>query len=249
MQKWHGAGNDFLVDICEDPEWWNERRARSVCARTTGVGADGIIAVRLGGAAPRMWLRNADGSPAEVSGNGLRCLAGALVRAGRAMSGPMDIETPAGIRRVSVELNGADGHGSVDMGPVTVDRGPEGTLGVVRVGNPHVVVRDDPSWDEGRREDVAAPLSTALGGANVEFVTVKDRGRVSISVIERGAGWTQACGTGSVATAALLNELGEVDDIVAVENPGGVLTVSLMSGGATLSGPVRFVAETAWAVP
>jgi len=121
-----------------------------------------------------------------------------------------------------------------------------GSLGVANVGNPHVVVRDDPSWDQADCERVASPLADRLGGANVECVTVLDQTRARIRVIERGVGWTLACGTGSVATAAVLHREGLVASEVTIENPGGDLMVKLEAGGAVLAGPVQFVANVEW---
>jgi diaminopimelate epimerase len=112
-----------------------------------------------------------------------------------------------------------------------------------------VVVRDDPAWSDLDREALALTLSAMVGGANVEFATVESSARVSISVIERGAGWTRACGTGSVATAAVLGQLGEVDGTVVIANPGGDLAVTITGNDATLAGPVRFVADVVWTVP
>ncbi|HEY5122024.1 MAG TPA: hypothetical protein VII84_10695, partial [Acidimicrobiales bacterium] len=136
--------------------------------------------------------------------------------------------------------------GSVDMGPVTLGRTLEGALGVAHVGNPHVVVVDNPDWDDINREEMAAKLAFQLGGANVEFVEIIDEEHVAIRVIERGVGWTLACGTGSVATAAVCHQRGLTGSEVTVDNPGGSLHVTLGEGGARLEGPVRFVANVEW---
>ena len=143
-------------------------------------------------------------------------------------------------------MHGDDGYGSVAMGEVTFQDTLPGSLGVANVGNPHVVVRDDPSWDQAARERIASPLAERLGGANVEFVTVLDEGRARIRVLERGVGWTLACGTGSVATAAVLHREGLAGTEVTIENPGGDLMVKLDEDGAQLAGPVQFVANVEW---
>jgi diaminopimelate epimerase len=85
-----------------------------------------------------------------------------------------------------------------------------------------------------------------MGGANVEFVRVIDRGRLELRVIERGVGWTMACGTGSVAAVAVFQREGLVDSDVLVDNPGGQLRVQLSDHTAALSGPVQFVADVEW---
>jgi diaminopimelate epimerase len=218
------------------------------CDRHTGVGADGLIAVAPVNGAIAMTLFNADGSRAEISGNGARCVAGAVHRATGAV-GPIQLLTDAGPRAVTLRLNGMAGDGEVDMGTVQILRPIAGTLGVASVGNPHAVVQDEATWSTAEREGRARELAQELGGANVEFVTINSRSDVSIVVVERGVGWTLACGTGSVATAAVLHSLDLVDSVVRVANPGGVLTVTLTERGAVLAGPVAFVADVTWNAP
>ncbi|MBW4077213.1 MAG: diaminopimelate epimerase [Acidobacteria bacterium] len=247
LQKWHGAGNDFLVDVIEHgtATWWDAERARAVCNRYTGVGADGLLLATLGSHV-EMVLFNADGSTAEMSGNGIRCLAAAVRRATHATWSSLAVMTAAGMRDVALAMNEDGGYGSVAMGAVSFAAPLEGSLGVVNVGNPHVVVLDDPSWSDAQREDRAREFSHAVGGANVEFVTPLDQDHVRIKVMERGVGWTLACGTGSVATAAICQREGLCANDVIVENPGGPLRVQVADGEATLSGPVQFVANIEW---
>jgi diaminopimelate epimerase len=114
------------------------------------------------------------------------------------------------------------------------------------VGNPHVVVRDDPAMSDAAREELAEKLAAQLGGANVEFATVLGDGLVSLRVIERGVGWTQACGTGSCAVAAILRRDELAKDLVTVENPGGTLEVEFDGDRATLTGPLQFIADVEW---
>ncbi|HVA53242.1 MAG TPA: diaminopimelate epimerase [Acidimicrobiales bacterium] len=247
LQKWHGAGNDFLVDVVEDggSPWWTPARARAICHRTTGVGADGLLVATLGPVVT-MLLYNADGSLAEMSGNGLRCFAAAVRRSTNATWESLDVETAAGTRRVHLSMAETSGDGSVAMGEVTFAETMDGAFGVANVGNPHVVVLDDASWSDAAREDLAAKLAAQVGGANVEFLRVLGDDRLSIRVIERGVGWTQACGTGSCAVAALARRAGLCGDAVTVENPGGTLRVTFDGDEATLSGPVQFVANVEW---
>ena len=248
LEKWHGGGNDFLVDVVEQgaAPWWNAARARALCDRHRGVGADGFILATVGSEVG-MTLYNADGSLAEMSGNGVRCLAAAVRRATHATWTTLDVHTSAGVRGVRLEMQSEDtGYGSVAMGAVTFGKPLEGTLGTAFVGNPHVVVRDDPSWSDAAREEMAAAWAEKVGGANVEFVTVLDSARVRARVIERGVGWTLACGTGACAIAAVLNRDGDVGTTVVVENPGGELTVTLTGADATLAGPVQFVGNVEW---
>jgi diaminopimelate epimerase len=201
------------------------------------------------GSPVNMVLFNADGSLAEMSGNGIRCLAAAVRRATGGTWGDLDVMTDAGQRRVALAMNGLTGEGSVAMGEVSFGPALEGTLGVANVGNPHVVVVDDPSWSVSEREAKAARWSASVGGANVEFITIRDPRRLVLTVLERGVGWTLACGTGSVASAAVARRAGLTGDDVTVVNPGGELRVTLEGLAATLSGPVAFVADVEWSAP
>jgi diaminopimelate epimerase len=247
LQKWHGAGNDFLVEVSEHGlvPWWDARRARAVCDRSTGVGADGLLLATIGSDV-HMILYNADGSEAEMSGNGIRCLAAAVRRATEGTWETLDIETVTGTRTVTLSMEETSGYGSVAMGAITFGATLPGTLGVAYVGNPHVVVRDDPKWTDAMREELADDLSDQMDGANVEFLSVESDDHLSITVIERGVGWTQACGTGSCAAVAVAHREGMCANDVDVANAGGTLHVTLKGDEATLSGPVQFVANVEW---
>jgi diaminopimelate epimerase len=247
LQKWHGAGNDFLVDVGADgPEFWTPERAAALCRRTSGVGADGLLVARHADPVS-MTLFNADGSIAEMSGNGVRCFAGALRRETGATWSELVVDTLAGRRTVSLEMaSETSGRGSVAMGDVTLGNDLDGAWGVAYVGNPHIVVRDDVAMSDVAREELAEKLAAQLGGANVEFVTVLSDGHASLRVIERGVGWTEACGTGSCAVAAILRRDGLASDRVVVENPGGTLEVRFDGDQATLTGPLQFIADVEW---
>ncbi len=247
LQKWHGAGNDFLVEVLEHgtAPWWDASRVRAVCQRSTGVGADGLLLATVGSEVT-MVLYNADGSRAEMSGNGARCLAAAVRRATRGTWRELDLHTDAGVRHVSLTGDRDAGTGLVDMGDVTIGPGPEGTLGSAVVGNSHLVVLDDSTWTDELRAQRAHEWASAWGGANVEFITPVTRDRIMLRVFERGVGWTLACGTGSCAVGAVARHHGLCDDVVTVANPGGDLDVRLVGQRATLSGPYQFVANVEW---
>jgi diaminopimelate epimerase len=249
LQKWHGAGNDFVVEVASEPTvaYWNAQRVVALCDRHRGVGADGLLIATLDNGEITMTLLNADGSRAEMSGNGIRCLVAAVRRATNDAREVFAVQTDAGVRDVTLALDGDVGYGTVSMGTVTLEAPLFGAEGVARVGNPHVVVMDRDKWSDPQREAVAADLAVQVGGANVEFATVVNSQRVCIKVVERGVGWTLACGTGSVATAAVLHSKGVVGERVVVENPGGELTVQLNGDQAILGGPVAFVADLSWA--
>ncbi len=199
----------------------------------------------FGDAGLELHLRNADGSVAELSGNGLRCLGAAAVRHGLVPEGTFGVATAAGIRRVTVSLEpgGRRAWGSVEMGLVEVGAGTLEHGVRAHLGNPHLVVAD-PGGPDGQLVARAAPLAAGLEeGANVEFVVVEGRDRIAVRVVERGVGLTLACGTGSCAAAAVAHRLGLVGTRVTVANPGGDLDVELDGMAATLSGPATFVAS------
>jgi diaminopimelate epimerase len=247
LQKWHGAGNDFLVEVSEhgSAPWWDGERAKAVCDRHFGIGADGLLLATVGSEVS-MTLYNADGSTAEMSGNGIRCLAAAVRRMTGGTWDTLDVATVTGTRTVTLKMEDTTGFGSVDMGEVTFGETMPGTLGVAYVGNPHVVVRDDPKWTDAMREELADELSTGMDGANVEFLTIERDDHLSIKVIERGVGWTKACGTGSCAVVAVAHRDEMCATDVTVDNPGGALRVTLDGAAATLSGPMQFVANVEW---
>ena len=250
LQKWHGARNVFLVEVNQPDEapWWTPERVRAICDRTSGIGADGVIIATLD-TPVAMVLYNADGSIAEMSGNGIRCLAGAVRRSTNASWTSLEVQTGAGLRTVTLTASEGltKGSASVAMGHVTLGEVLAGTLGTAQVGNPHVVVADDAAWTDAEREVHAEQWATMMGGANVEFVRVIDSQHIVLRVIERGVGWTAACGTGSCASVAVLHRLGLVGNDVAVDNPGGTLHVELNNAfDATLSGPFEYVDDVEW---
>lgn len=262
LHKLQGAGNDFLVLVDLDGSRpLAGAEVRALCDRRRGVGADGVLRVLAGppGTDVRMELHNADGSPAEMSGNGVRCLAHAVVAAGVVPGPEVVVATDAGTRRVELRLGDdpVTAEGSVAMGAVTLGSevdpgslvavpGPAGP-GVrarrVDAGNPHLVVvvpELDPAWVTGwaRAVDAATP-----GGSNVELVTVDGPAAMTLSVWERGAGATLACGTGTTAAAVAAEGWGLAALPVRVANPGGVLWVDRRGGDLVLGGPSRQVAE------
>ncbi len=254
LTKHHGSGNDFLVLVdLDESSPLEPDLVRALCHRRFGVGADGVIRVLTGcdQADLRMELRNADASVAEMSGNGIRCLAQAAVECDLVVPPRFTVSTLAGVRTVEYLPGEAPGSAvaSVDMGEAVL--GPDQPQQFsdrrarrVDMGNPHLVLLGS-DLDQ---VDVAG-LGTRLqgvhpGGINVEFISVgPGPGAISLRVWERGVGETQACGTGSCAAAAAAASWGLVGETVEVHNPGGTLQVSVGSDGVRLKGPVRKVAE------
>ena len=247
LTKHHGLGNDFLVLLGAAV---GGAMARALCDRRRGVGADGLIGVTPwgGGSDVTMDLYNADGSPAEMSGNGIRCVAQAVARSRGADVLDLSVDTPAGARSVQVRPGGSAVTASVrvDMGrarerPVVVPVEAPAIKGIgVDVGNPHLVllVDDLDTVDPG----VAGP---GYGGdMNVEFVAPVEDG-LAMKVWERGVGVTEACGTGACAAAFAAHQWGLVggEGPVVVHMPGGEAVVEMGPTGMALTGPVVWVAD------
>jgi len=263
LTKHEAAGNDFLVVRGDDhPGPIRPEVVVALCDRRRGIGADGLL--RLGRAAGHgavsMELWNADGSVAEMSGNGIRCLAQAAIDAGMAAPPRISVVTAAGLRAVEYQADrdGGEDRAGVAMGPVELGEDLTGRLPdplgacparLVSVGNPHLVVVVDDAGAPGAWAVAAALSREMAGGVNVELVeagTGSVHGQLRMRVHERGAGETLACGTGSCAAAAVARWRGLCGDAVDVENPGGTLHVELEGVDpaplARLSGPVRRVA-------
>ena len=244
LTKHHGLGNDFLVLLEPRDSIDLASLARAVCDRHRGVGADGLLVARREPLS--MELYNADGGVAEMSGNGIRCFAQAVVDAGWQKAGTFEILTGAGVRAVTVSEESAPGlrQVGVEMGVAkvrAVDHAPAPIAAEVDTGNPHLVLlADDRSLD-------LDAIGREYPDVNVEIVTAVGDGLV-MEVYERGVGRTQACGTGSCAAAAAARSWGLVGDHVVVHNPGGDLAVDLSGDEARLTGPTQFVArvEFAW---
>lgn len=256
LTKHHGLGNDFLVVF--DPGIDDlAALARRVCDRRRGIGADGLIAGEpVDGHDARMILHNSDGGRAEISGNGIRCFAQALATRRGDLS-TQSILTDAGVREVTLEATE-----SPDTILATVDMGSVGTLGEpdgwselgchpdrpvshLSLGNPHSVVGVD---------DVAVVDLALLGGhvpqINLEIVMPGEhQHEIRMRVHERGAGITEACGTGACAAAHAAARWGlatPVDGKLTVQMDGGSATVELDRHGAgsvRLTGPATYIAS------
>ena len=261
--KLHGTANDFIyVDARAGFPGDPAAIARRLCDRRRGIGADGLILLLPSTEADgRMVIYNCDGSRAEMCGNGIRGLAKLVHDRGLLTKNPLTLETDAGVKTLSLHLDGGRvTRVTVDMGmpewrgreiPVDADGevldhalvvdGRTWSVTCVSMGNPHCVVFVD---------DVAGlPLET-LGPrferhpffprrVNTEFVRVDDRERLTMRVWERGAGETMACGTGACAVAVAAARTGRSARRVTVTLPGGPLEIDwrpddrvLMTGDA-----------------
>jgi diaminopimelate epimerase len=269
--KGHGTGNDFV--IVADPDGVLELSADQVaalCDRRFGIGADGILRVvrsraltegadaAASGAEWFMDYRNADGSIAEMCGNGIRVFAKYLEETGLAsFETPVPIGTRAGVKTVSRSDRGYE----ADLGAFRTEDGDvlvrAKGLGVQRpglgvdVGNPHVVVALSNEHELEGLDLTAQPQLNPdpPAGANVEFVVPADPlvtdgvGRIRMRVFERGVGETLSCGTGVAASALAVRDWAgrAAPDQWVVEVPGGELGVRVVDGHVHLSGPATLV--------
>jgi diaminopimelate epimerase len=269
FHKYEGLGNDFLVVTSSRAERFDAARARALCDRHRGVGADGVLSV--GGDADGFFMRvvNADGSRPEMCGNGIRCAMLHLARSGSIGTEPVRVETDAGPHECTLlSLDEAQRTASVRvaMRPYSLTPDPSWlasttervdaelaiedrtlTATAVSMGNPHLVIFD--------AERQGAPaLAPRLerhpwfpARVNVGLAELTGPRAFGLRVFERGVGLTEACGTGACAAAAAAVETGRMPrgEAIEVELPGGVLTIVVGERGAPVSmtGPARFVFE------
>ena len=275
FSKYHGAGNDFIhVDGMRHRRDWSVL-ADAMCARYTGAGADGLIVAEPSQHADIfMRIFNADGSEAEMCGNGMRTFAKYVIEEGlfTPKGEQLHVETIAGDIYLTLVREGSAVVGAtVDMGsprflpseiPVAVEAIPpvldlpvpleaaSYPVTCVSMGNPHAVhfigskVADFPLREVGPRIE-HHPLFPAR--VNFEVAQVQDRRHIQSRTWERGVGETQACGTGACAIMVSARLHGWVDDVVEVNEPGGVLTLRWDgSSNVFLTGPAAFVYRGEW---
>jgi len=256
LAKHHGLGNDFLIHFSDVVPETAPALARSLCHRTEGIGADGLVFGLTDGSAHQFVLFNADGGRAEISGNGMRCFGQALAMRDSTTAASYDVLTDAGVKHVSVRLTDTPvGEVTVEMGqahagPVVDTAVIDAAVGAaqadsVDMGNPHIVIAVDspPTFD---MAVVGPAIEQAYlpTGMNVHLVAAKND-EVTMNIWERGAGATEACGSGACAAAVVANRWGLVGDDVTVTMPGGSVGVHLVTNDgqtlARLTGPTAFV--------
>ncbi|OBG97124.1 diaminopimelate epimerase [Mycobacterium sp. E3251] len=273
--KGHGTENDFVV--LPDAEATLEltaARVAALCDRRRGLGADGVLRVTTAGAALSagvldrlpdgvgsadwyMDYRNADGSVAQMCGNGVRVFAHYLRASGMESRDEFVVGSQAGPRPVTVHrVDATYADVTVDMGKANTLGPGEATVGghrfsglAVDVGNPHLACVDpDLTAERLARLDVAAPVSFDHAqfpeGVNIEVLTAPAGGAVRMRVHERGVGETRSCGTGTVAaTVAALAAGGADTGTLTVRVPGGDVVVTITDATSYLRGPSVLVAH------
>ena len=264
--KGHGSGNDFVIvrDLDNRVDLTPER-VRFLCDRRRGIGADGVLRVvrtesvpeltaSAGAAEFFMDYRNADGSLAEMCGNGARVFIRYLDAVGLVTDAEVTFATRGGLHTATIN---ADLTVTIDMGhaaPLAAEAHPRVQVGAhdwpavgVAVPNPHAVVFVDDLEDAGSLRDapIVTPANAFPDGVNVEFVVRHSDTRIAMRVHERGVGETLSCGTGACAAAwaAQGGEAGSPGEVV-VEVPGGVVAVTRTDDGRLLlTGPADLVAR------
>lgn len=261
--KYQGLGNDFVViDRRQSGLDLDDEQTRRLCDRHFGIGADGVLSILPApGTAGRMVVHNADGSVAEMCGNGLRCVATYLATRDASRPTALKVATGAGVLDCELQWGPAGVETvTIAMGPAQLEApilphgGPfvrqaiEGQVGTaVSMGNPHLVLLDVPPSEAGKLGPALEVHPWFPGRTNVEFVAPRKAGGLEVAVWERGVGLTLACGTGACAavTASALAGRSPFDTWVPVQLPGGLLDIKVKADRSQvwLRGPARLVFE------
>ncbi len=255
-----GLGNDYVyLDCTQQVPEDLPGLSRRVSDRHFGIGSDGLICIFPSQTADfRMVMFNADGSQAEMCGNGIRCVGKFVYDKGMTDKTQLAIETLAGVKYLTLIVeNGKVTMVTVDMGAPKVEPVRAVTCGGKKyqgvpasMGNPHFVIPVDAVKDYPL--PVFAPLSVPNpafpAGVNVEIVEIVDKGHIRMRVWERGSGETLACGTGACASAAACTTQGLTDREVTVSLLGGQLHIRWdeQDGHIYMTGPARTVFEGCW---
>lgn len=251
--KMQGCGNDYIIVDGSLEKVAPEKRgqlAERLSDRHYGIGSDGLIFIYPGDTADfRMEMYNADGSPGEMCGNGVRCVGRYLTDKGLVNPGRFTVESAG--RVVTLEKVKTSGCFRVDMGRpqfVGEELPVEGyLLQRVSMGNPHAVlfVKRVEQYPVAKVGPFLECASCFPDRTNVEFVEVEDRSHISMRVWERGSGETLACGTGACAAGVVCIQKGLTDGEITVKLLGGKLKLTWDGGedSVYLTGPAETVYE------
>ncbi|MCY6370337.1 diaminopimelate epimerase [Clostridium ganghwense] len=262
--KMQGTGNDFIVieDFEEILKGKEQEIAKKLCHRRYGIGGDGILIVRKSEIADiQMVIFNADGSYAEMCGNGIRCFAKYVYHKGIIDKKIVKIETGDGVKIAYLDIEGNEVKGiTINMGNYSYkpeDFGADVKEEIIEkkisvkdreykitsmlMGVPHTVVMgnlEQYSVEEGNGIEKHHLFKQ---GTNVNFCEVTDNNLIKVKTWERGAGPTLACGTGSCASVICCNHLGFTESKVKVIVPGGELLIQITDDGVLMTGPAEIV--------
>ncbi len=256
FEKWHGLENDYIVVSKREADGVTlHRLAQALCDRRCGIGADGLLVTGEddhGGV--HFQIFNADGSSAELCGNGLRCAAASHAR--RTDSTTVSLRSAVATHRATVRRREVDFDVAIDLVPVEIGaeaivhwEGGSIIATLVSTGNPHaIIVLEAEVWDAADAV-LDAAVATFDGQVNVHAVEVTRPGHMRMRTRERGVGAVRACATGAVAAAGVVT--GGDGRGWDVEMPGGVLHVEPAGPGeaARTRGPAVYVCEGLWACP
>jgi diaminopimelate epimerase len=265
IAKAHAYGNDFLFVPHDEVEGLAlDQLTRRLCERYTGIGGDGVIYYTvLPDGTARMRLLNADGSPSELSGNGLRCLAALVLHQRGADAAPLTtlrVDTDAGWKTLALAgrsgsrytfraAMGAPEHITQETLEAAGERLP---VVIMRMANPQCVAIVSELPDRARFERLGPALATHprfAAGTNVEFARVEAPDRVRILIWERGVGPTHASGTGACASAVAAATAGGAGRDIDVQAPGGTQRVEWTEDGVYLTGWAEVLFEGLWVPP
>jgi diaminopimelate epimerase len=267
FSKYHGLGNDYIIlDSVENENSLTKDCIKAICHRNYGLGSDGILMGPIKSEKADFALRifNPDGSEAEKSGNGLRIFSRYLNDLGLVGEDAFTIDTKGGIVRSKVDVAG--GSVEVDMGQVSFQSKNIPVLGDMRevlneyivvanrkikycaatIGNPHCVILEEAVTEKNARQlgplienDPRFPFKV-----NVQLMEIIDKSSIRIEIWERGAGYTLASGSSSVAAAAIAFRLGLCDNEIVVHMQGGDLNIKIDDDFfVTMKGPVAKIAS------
>lgn len=266
--KMHGAGNDFIVANNLDKSIvLSQRQIAQLCDRHKGIGADGLILVEPSAeAAVFMNYYNADGTVAQMCGNGMRCLAKYVTDQQIVEKTHFTVASRAGeigidlLKKTPIESTIRVNMGNVIFAaqkiPVVSEKkevigahfdweGITYIYGCASMGNPHMVVITE-NFDRTPIEAIGPYYESHAmfpEKCNISFAEVKDASHIRMDTWERGDGRTLACGTGACAAVAVLHRLGRVDTIVEAQLSGGILKVELDGDRVWMTGPAQVVYE------
>ena len=244
--KGHGTKNDFvLIEDLNDEIVFSEKQIIQICNRDNGIGADGILRIVKQNNDFFMDYKNADGSIAEMCGNGARVFAQYLFKNGLINEKKFNFNTRAG--QISAEIHGP-GDISVTMDEAKLRgiivevsvNGHKFNAQAVDAPNPHAVafVPDLGSIGDLNNAPSVSPSDVFPNGVNVEFVTKITDDHVAMRVFERGSGETLSCGTGACAVAAVIREQsGKKINSMQIDLPGGNLQITFLNGKMIMRGP------------